>query len=201
VGVDGVQGRAGGVTGIASSPCVLDVGRRGLHVACRKGGPDEDEQELDAPRRRCSQLVEPVEQPVTERASRAGLTGGGEYGHQHLLGFRDERGAGRSQGTRTFGRQLGAGQRSTDQGAPGALGRERRGRVTVAGALGEFGRQLAPRAGQARVRPLHHDERPRRQLGALRRQQFGEHGFPRQRVAEPEALAVDGDELGVDRPT
>ena len=187
--------------GSAHARARVDVGRRGLRVAGGEGGPDEDEQEADSPCGRRAQLVEPVQQLVPERPGRAGLSGVGEDGHQHLLGLRGGRGPGRGQRPRAFGRQLGAGQCSTGQGAPGALGRERRGRVPVAGALGELGRQLAPRAGQARVCPLHRHERPARQLGALRWQQLGEHGLPGERVAEPEPLAVDGDELGVDGPT
>ena len=68
-------------------------------------------------------------------------------------------------------------------------------------AFGELGCQLAPRTGQTRVRPVHRDERPPGQLGPLRWQQLGEHGLTGEGVAEPEPLAVHGDELGVDGST
>jgi hypothetical protein len=45
------------------------------------------------------------------------------------------------------------------------------------------------------------DERPPGQLGPLRWQQLGEHGLTGEGVAEPEPLAVHGDELGVDGST
>ncbi len=49
--------------------------------------------------------------------------------------------------------------------------------------------------------PLHRHERPHAQLGALRWQQLGKHGFARQRVTEPESLPVHRDQLGLDGAT
>ena len=79
---------------IARRPGARHVGRGGLRVTRGERGPHEDEQQLDPARRRCTQLVEPVQQPVPERPGRSGLSGVSEDGDQHLLGLRGARGPG-----------------------------------------------------------------------------------------------------------
>ena len=179
----------------------LDVGGSGLRVTGGERGPREER----AGARPAGRPVRPARSSVRSsacpsRPRRPGLPGVHEDRHQHLVGIGRGRRPGRGQQPGAFGRQLRAGQRAAGQRAPGALDRERRRRLPVPGRLGELGGQLAPRAGQPGVRPLHRDERPRRQRGPLRREELGEHGLARQRVPEPEPLAVHGDELRVDRP-
>jgi len=125
----------------------------------------------------------------------------GEDGHQHLVGVGRDRGAGRGEVPGALGGQLRAGQGTAGQRAPRVLGGRRRRRLPVAGRRGELGGQLAPGPGQTRVGPLHRHERPPRQLPVLRWQKLREHRLAGESVAEPEPLAVDDDELRVDRLT
>ena len=175
----------------------------GLRVARGERGPDEHEQQLDPPCRRRAELVEPAQQPVPERPGRCRAFPAWARtvtSTSSASAATAEPGAARDRARSAVSSALASAPRARARRALSVVSAAAA--VPVSGAVGELGRQLAPRPRAGPGAPAATATSARAgQLGPLRRQQLGEHRLAGQRVPEPEPLAVHRDELGVDRPT
>lgn len=95
--------------------------------------------------------------------------------------------------------RLGAVQRTAHRGATGALQEKPSRAVHVATTLGELGGELTPRAGHPRVGELQDVDGAAAESSPLGREQLVQDGLARQRVAKAELLAIDDNQLLVDR--